>query len=29
MNNRTIKLYKEATEFAYQSVGKEHFGVEE
>ena len=25
MNERTIKLYKEATEFAYQAIGKEHF----
>jgi hypothetical protein len=24
MNERTIKLYKEATEFAYETVGKEH-----
>jgi hypothetical protein len=24
MNERTIKLYEEATEFAYESVGKEH-----
>ena len=26
MNERAIKLYEEATEFAYKTVGKEHAG---